>query len=106
MNGNSLTKAELESLCLGWSGGSWRAAHDTMEAVGGGVAGWLTAAFKSPKVALAIGFPLMIANAFMGAHPVLRLVTSLGPGMLAGASALYVHGKITMAKRADLRVAA
>ena len=104
MNG-AISKAQLETLCVGWSGGAWRSAHDTMEALGGGAAGWLSVVW-SPKVALAIGFPLLIANAFMGTHPVLRLITSVGPGMVAGANAVLVHNWLTVGKRTDLRVAA
>jgi hypothetical protein len=98
----SLTKAELTSLCTGWSGATWRGAHDTMEAVGGAAAGWLAHVW-SPKVALAIGLPLTIVNAFMGAHPVVRLFTSVGPGMVAGANAVMVKDWLTVGSKANLR---
>ena len=65
-----------------------------MEAAGGFAAGWISAV-TSPKVALAIGIPLALVNAFMGAHPVVRLFTSIGPGMVAGANAIMAHNWIT-----------
>ncbi len=106
MDSTALTKPQLQALCTGWSGATWRGAHDTMEAVGGAAAGWLSVVV-SPKAALAIGIPLMLANAFMGAHPVIRLFTSIGPGMVAGANALLVSNWLTQGRtaRGNLRVA-
>lgn len=106
MNGNGLTRAELASFTLGWSGAAWAGAHDTMEMVGGGLAGWISEVW-SPKVAFAIGFPIALVNAFMGGHPIIRLCTSLGPGLTAGASAIATRDWLAQGKsRSGMRVAA
>lgn len=97
--GTDLSKQELQSLVTGWGGVGWTAAHDTMQGLGGAGAGWLTAATGSPKLAMAIGLPLMLANAFTASSPILRTFTSLGPGLMAGAAALQTHNWITRARR-------
>lgn len=105
--GTSLQKSDLQGLVTGWGGVGWTAAHDTMQALGGGAAGWITAVTSKPKVAALIALPLVILNAFTASHPILRTFTSLGPGMLAGANALAVHDWITKgrSKQSHLRAA-
>ena len=39
----------------------------------------------------------------MGAHPVVRLFTSVGPGMVAGANAVMVKDWLTVGSKANLR---
>lgn len=104
--GLELSKTELQSLVTGWGGVGWTAAHDTMQALGGGAGGWISAV-ASPKVAMLIALPIVIANAFTASHPILRTFTSLGPGMMAGATAIATHQWITQgrAKRSTLRAA-
>ncbi len=106
--GTSLQKSDLQGLVTGWGGVGWTIAHDTMQGIGGGAAGWITAVCGgNAKVAALIALPLTIANAFTASHPILRTFTSLGPGMLAGANALATYNWITQgrAKRPYIRAA-
>lgn len=98
--GTSLTRADLQALHTGWGGVGWTVAHDTMQAVGGAAAGWITAVCGGKaKLAMLISIPLVIANGFTSNHPILRTFTSLGPGLLAGANALSTYNWITNGKR-------
>lgn len=97
----ALSAADSKALVNGWGPRILVGVHNTFSQPLGGALAAVVSDKASTGAAMGIGFLISLVDAFAGpAHPYLRIGTQVGPGMMAGATALRTAAWIRLKSQA------